>query len=152
MVIARVRRLPSLLLVACLGLPGAAHAALPTVPEGFEIRLLAAVPAVEYPCQVATAPDGSLFVAEDPMDQVGPYNKPIDRILLFRDGCEPISCVVLDEHRHVVPDAAGEFRVRETHCGLDDFRAKLWKALGQTGANFLDLFDLVRPIHAQSVH
>jgi hypothetical protein len=59
---------------------------------------------------------------------------------------------VLDEYGHVVPDAAGEFRVRETHCGLDDFRAKLWEALGQTGANFLDLFDLVGLIHAQSVH
>ena len=53
----------------------------PKVPEGFKIRLVAAVPAVQYPCQVATAPDGSLFVAEDPMDQVGPANKPIDRIL-----------------------------------------------------------------------
>ena len=52
--------------------------ALPKVPEGFQIRLVAAVPAVQYPCQVATAPDGSLFVAEDPMDQVGPY-EPADR-------------------------------------------------------------------------
>jgi putative membrane-bound dehydrogenase-like protein len=51
---------------------------------------VAAVPAVQYPCQVATAPDGSLFVAEDPMDQVGPADKPIDRILLFRDGRDPV--------------------------------------------------------------
>jgi putative heme-binding domain-containing protein len=29
---------------------------------------------------VATAPDGSLFVGEDQMDQVGPADKPIDRI------------------------------------------------------------------------
>ena len=65
-------------------------AALPKVPEGFEIRLVAAVPAVQFPCQVATAPDGSLFVAEDPMDQVGPANKPIDRILVFRDGKDPV--------------------------------------------------------------
>src|SRR4051812_41867067 len=33
MVIARVPRLPSLLLVACLGLPGIVRAALPTVPD-----------------------------------------------------------------------------------------------------------------------
>ncbi len=63
---------------------------MPKVPDRFAIRLVAAVPAVEYPCQVATAPDGSLFVAEDPMDQVGPATKPIDRILLFRDGKEPV--------------------------------------------------------------
>src|SRR6476661_7979884 len=49
-----------------------ARARLPKVPDGFKIRLVAAVPAVQYPCQVATAPDGSLFVGEDPMDQVGP--------------------------------------------------------------------------------
>ena len=63
---------------------------MPKVPDGFKVRLVAAVPAVQYPCQVATAPDGSLFVGEDPMDQVGPADKPIDRILLFRDGKEPV--------------------------------------------------------------
>lgn len=71
--------------------PGsAALAALPKVPDGFKIRLVAAVPAVQFPCQVATAPDGSLFVAEDPMDQIGPADKPIDRIVLFREGQEPV--------------------------------------------------------------
>ncbi len=70
--------------------PTALCAAMPKVPDGFKIRLVAAVPAVQFPCQVATAPDGSLFVGEDPMDQVGPANKPIDRILLFRDGKEPV--------------------------------------------------------------
>ena len=67
-----------------------ARADLPKVPDGFKIRLVAAVPAVQYPCQVATAPDGSLFVGEDPMDQVGPATKPIDRILLFREGKDPV--------------------------------------------------------------
>src|SRR5262249_25318708 len=67
-----------------------ARAALPRVPEGFQIRLVAAVPAVQYPCQGATAPDGSLFGAEDPMDQVGRADRPIDRILLFREGKPPV--------------------------------------------------------------
>ena len=67
-----------------------AMADLPKVPDGFKIRLVAAVPAVQYPSQVATAPDGSLYVGEDPMDQVGPATKPIDRILLFREGKEPV--------------------------------------------------------------
>ena len=65
-------------------------AALPKVPEGFEIHLVAAVPAVQFPCQVATSPDGALFVAEDPMDQIGPPDKPVDRILIFREGKEPV--------------------------------------------------------------
>jgi putative membrane-bound dehydrogenase-like protein len=91
----RFRRVAPALLAVCLGgtLTIAAPAAeppLPVVPPGFAIRLVAAVPTVEYPCQLATAPDGSLFVAEDPMDQVGPSNQPIDRILLFREGKEPV--------------------------------------------------------------
>ena len=73
-----------------LGAIPSAAAGLPKVPEGFQVRLVASVPAVQYPSQVATAPDGSLFVGEDPMDQVGPADRPIDRILLFRDGEDPV--------------------------------------------------------------
>lgn len=62
------------------------RADLPKVPAGFEARLVATVPAVTYPSQVATAPDGSLFVAEDPMDQVGPYEADHGRILQFKPG------------------------------------------------------------------
>ena len=62
--------LAALLVAPLLNRPALAD--LPKVPDGFKIRLVAAVPAVQYPCQVATAPDGSLFVGEDPMDQVGP--------------------------------------------------------------------------------
>jgi len=69
---------------------GSSIAAMPKVPDGFKIRLVAAVPAVQYPSQVATAPDGSLFVGEDPMDQIGPADQAIDRILLFREGKEPV--------------------------------------------------------------
>ena len=69
------------------------QAAGPKVPEGFEARLVAQVPAVEFPSQVATAPDGSLFVAEDPMDQRGPYEAFDARILRLRAGREPIRFV-----------------------------------------------------------
>src|SRR3954468_18445980 len=73
-----------------LGAIPSAATGLPKVPEGFRVRLVASVPAVQYPSQVATAPDGSLFVGEDPMDQIGPADKPIDRILRFRDGKDPV--------------------------------------------------------------
>ncbi len=89
---ARLRRKLSALVFAVVtcGVVSQTTAALPKVPEGFEVRLVATVPAVLYPCQVATAPDGSLFVAEDPMDQVGPYEAKHGRILRFRDGQDPI--------------------------------------------------------------
>ena len=84
-----VRRF-ALTAVLSMMLAASADAEMPKVPDGFKIRLVAAVPAVQYPSQVATAPDGSLFVGEDPMDQVGPADQPIDRILLFREGKEPV--------------------------------------------------------------
>src|SRR3954471_24068918 len=83
------RTLPALCLFI-LGSGAAAWGALPKVPDGFEVRLVATVPAVQYPCQVGTAPDGALFVAEDPMDQVGPYEANHGRILIFREGKDPV--------------------------------------------------------------
>ncbi len=83
------RVFPAMLLLM-LGMTATTQGALPKVPEGFEVRLVATVPAVLYPCQVGTGPDGALFVAEDPMDQVGPYESKNGRILLFRDGKDPV--------------------------------------------------------------
>ena len=78
------------LAAAILAVGSPALADLPRAPEGFEVRLVASVPAVEYPCQVATGPTGALFVAEDPMDQVGPYEAAHGRILRFGSpGAEP---------------------------------------------------------------
>ena len=62
----------------------------PKVPEGFTSRLVASVPAVEFPCQVATAPGAVLFVAEDPMDQRGPYEAFDGRILKFQGEADPV--------------------------------------------------------------
>ncbi len=81
------RALPAILVLASVV---SARADLPQVPDGFAIRLVASVPAVEYPSQVATSPSGDLFVAEDPMDQVGPYEAFDARILRFHDGDEPV--------------------------------------------------------------
>ena len=82
------RVLPALWLALAAGAP--ALAGLPKVPEDFTIRLVANEPAVLYPCQVATAPGGDLFVAEDPMDQVGPYESDHGKILLMREGKDPV--------------------------------------------------------------
>lgn len=70
----------------CLLLTTTAQADLPEVADGFEIRLFAAVPAATFPCQVATSSDGALFVAEDPMDQVGPHEADHGRIVRFAPG------------------------------------------------------------------
>lgn len=85
------RSLPSILVLGLLltTADGPARGASLKVPDGFEARLVAAVPAVQYPCQVATAPGRRLFVAEDPMDQIGPYESSHGRILLFVNDQDP---------------------------------------------------------------
>ena len=89
MMTARARRvLPALLILLATG--PAFAAGLPQVPDGFEVRLVANVPALLYPCQVATAPDGALYVAVDPMDQIGPYEANLGKIYVYREGQEPV--------------------------------------------------------------
>ena len=83
------RALPALIAVALLASSALAQKK-PKVPEGFEVRLVATVPAVQYPCQVATAPGDLLFVAEDPMDQVGPYESKNGKILMFKGEKDPV--------------------------------------------------------------
>lgn len=49
--------------------------------KDWKLEILKEKPNIYVPSVVAAAPDGRVFVAEDPMDQVGPGNKPGDRIL-----------------------------------------------------------------------
>jgi putative membrane-bound dehydrogenase-like protein len=83
------RVIPALLLV--LSTASAALAAgLPKVPDDLEVRLVANVPSFLYACQVACAPDGALYVAVDPMDQVGPYESNLGKIYVYREGKDPV--------------------------------------------------------------
>ncbi len=86
---ARARRVLPALLIALAAAP-ARSAGLPRVPDDFQVRLVANVPAVLYPCQVATAPDGSLFIAVDPMDQVGPFEADHGKIFVMKEGRDPV--------------------------------------------------------------
>ena len=47
----------------------------------WKVEVMAAYPTVKYCTVVCCAPDGRIFLAEDPMDQIGPPDKPGDRIL-----------------------------------------------------------------------
>ena len=53
----------------------------PKGPAGWKVEVLYEQPKVNYCSVVCCAPDGRVFLAEDPMDMVGPPNRPIDRIL-----------------------------------------------------------------------
>ena len=58
-------------------------AALPKPPPDWRIEVVASAPEVQHPSVVCAAPDGRVFVAEDPMDIRVPANSNQGRILCF---------------------------------------------------------------------
>jgi putative membrane-bound dehydrogenase-like protein len=59
----------------------------PGVPAGWTIERVAQAPDVRHPSVLCCAPDGRLFVAEDPMDINAPADQPLGRIVcIFPDG------------------------------------------------------------------
>src|SRR5687767_4284280 len=60
---------------------------LPGVPAGWTIERVAQAPQIRHPSVVCCAPDGRLFVAEDPMDINAPADQPLGRIVcILPDG------------------------------------------------------------------
>jgi putative membrane-bound dehydrogenase-like protein len=55
--------------------------AAPKGPPDWKVEVVLEQPKVNFCSVVCCAPDGRIFLAEDPMDMVGPPNQPIDRIL-----------------------------------------------------------------------
>ena len=58
----------SLVVAGVLAAPAVASGQLPQPRDGWRIELVAEVPAIRHPSVVCAAPDGRIFVAEDPMD------------------------------------------------------------------------------------
>src|SRR5512134_3369778 len=83
----RSPRLAGALLAVALPAEGGritAVADAPAAPDGFTVELVMAHPDVKWPSAVHCREDGSLLVAEDPMDMPGPTDQPLDRIWLLR--------------------------------------------------------------------
>src|SRR5436190_6912656 len=53
----------------------------PKAPPDWKVEVVAKYPDIKYPSVLCFAPDGRLFIGEDPMDMEGPATKPGDRIL-----------------------------------------------------------------------
>ncbi len=78
--------LAQILLVLLTLLSGHVFAQQPPPPEpipGWTLRLVAQAPDIQHPSVVTVAPDGRVFVAEDPMDIRSPANAAEGRILCF---------------------------------------------------------------------
>src|SRR5437867_4726518 len=72
--------------------PAAAGAQFPEPPADWRMDLVAQAPALRHPSVVCAAPDGRVFVAEDPMDISAPHADAQEgRILCFRpDGTRSV--------------------------------------------------------------
>jgi putative membrane-bound dehydrogenase-like protein len=66
--------------------PAAPPAPLPKVADGWKIELAAQAPQIVFPTAAVAAPDGTLYLGQDPMDMPGPPTKPIDSVVALRNG------------------------------------------------------------------
>src|SRR5258706_4452048 len=57
---------------------------LPICPPDWKVEVMAEVPKLIHPSAVCVAPDGRVFVGQDPMDMGRPSDKPSDYILCFQ--------------------------------------------------------------------
>lgn len=56
-------------------------AALPKPADGWSIELITQAPSVLFPTAAVVAPDGTIYVGQDPMDMPGPTTRPIDSVV-----------------------------------------------------------------------
>ena len=66
--------------------PQPARTPLPEVPPGWSIELVVEAPKILFPTAIACAPDGTIFLGQDPMDMPGPPTRPIDSVVAIKDG------------------------------------------------------------------
>ncbi len=68
------------------GARAADQAHLPRPAEGWKVELVAQAPRILFPTAIVAAPDGTLYVGQDPMDMPGPPTAPLDSIVAIKDG------------------------------------------------------------------
>jgi len=59
---------------------------LPKVADSWAIERVAEAPQVLFPTAIVAAPDGTIYVGQDPMDMPGPATSPTDSVVALRGG------------------------------------------------------------------
>ncbi len=57
---------------------------MPKVADGWSIALVEQAPRIAYPTAIVAAPDGTVYLGQDPMNMPGPVNSPVDSVLAVR--------------------------------------------------------------------
>ena len=73
-------------LALVLASPALADEPRPKVPDGWSIELIARAPSIVFPTAVVVAPDGTIYLGQDPMDMPGPPSTPTDSVVAIKDG------------------------------------------------------------------
>lgn len=59
---------------------------LPKVADGWKVELVAQAPDILFPTAIVAAPDGAVYLGQDPMDMPGPPTEPIDSVVRLKGG------------------------------------------------------------------
>jgi putative heme-binding domain-containing protein len=84
----RAAGLVAVSLVLCVQARAAEPASrpLPAVAEGWKIELVKQAPEILFPTAIVAAPDGTIYLGQDPMDMPGPPTQPFDTVVAIKDG------------------------------------------------------------------
>jgi putative heme-binding domain-containing protein len=82
----RLRWIPILFWTTLVHAEGPDRPKLPEVPAGWSVELVVQAPEILYPTAIVAAPDGTIYLGQDPMDMPGPPTEPIDSIVAIRGG------------------------------------------------------------------
>lgn len=66
--------------------PAVRAEALPKVAPGWRIELIKQAPEILFPTAAVVAPDGTIYLGQDPMDMPGPPTVPTDSVVAIKDG------------------------------------------------------------------
>ena len=58
----------------------------PKTVKDWSIELVAEAPRIVFPTAIVVAPDGTVYLGQDPMDMPGPPTEPIDSVVAIKDG------------------------------------------------------------------
>jgi hypothetical protein len=71
--------------LACSAANGA-DTPLPKVAEGWKAELVCQAPEILFPTAIVAAPDGTIYLGQDPMDMPGPPTRPADSVVAIKNG------------------------------------------------------------------
>jgi putative membrane-bound dehydrogenase-like protein len=134
-----MKQLFAALLVFVPGFLVAQEPEAPKAPPDWKVEVVLEQPRVNYCSVVCCAPDGRVFLAEDPMDMIGPPNQPIDRILCIHpDGR---ITVFADKLYAVFGLCYVDGKLYVHHCP----RFSVFDDAGDVAKNRVDLIDQTHP-------